>query len=186
MATGGKLVLNKNSAHAKACWEKSLSLGETLYSFVERSERLWQLLHSLVRYISKDIGDRTSAEPFFSRSTIDLPACFCMGRYLRLEPILPIVTPVAALWRSTCKPCASLPGRALSGACYAFQVTFRQVNACASGLRFAGRLQGLEICIALLRCSRSIAAASLFARPRASLPWYKNTRRRRNNRLWSP
>ena len=29
----GKLVLNK------ACWEKSLSMDEALYSFVERSER---------------------------------------------------------------------------------------------------------------------------------------------------
>ena len=34
----------------------------------------------------------------------DLPACFCMGRYLCLEPILPVATPVAGLWRSTCKP----------------------------------------------------------------------------------
>ena len=34
----------------------------------------------------------------------DLPACFCMGRYLCLEPILPVATPVATLWRSTCKP----------------------------------------------------------------------------------
>ena len=33
-----KLVLNKDSSHTKACWEKSLSLGEALYSFVERSE----------------------------------------------------------------------------------------------------------------------------------------------------
>ena len=38
------------------------------------------------------------------RSIDDLPACFCMGRYLCLEPILPVATPVAALWRSTCKP----------------------------------------------------------------------------------
>ena len=27
----------------------------------------------------------------------DLPACFCMGRYLCLEPILPVATPVAGL-----------------------------------------------------------------------------------------
>ena len=38
------------------------------------------------------------------RSIDDLPACFCMGRYLCLEPILPVATPVAGLWRSTCKP----------------------------------------------------------------------------------
>ena len=67
----GKLVLNKLAApHTKACWEKSLSLGEALYFFVERSERFWQLLHCLVHHISKDSGDRTSAEPFFGRSTI--------------------------------------------------------------------------------------------------------------------
>ena len=35
----------------------------------------------------------------------DLTACFCMGRYLYLEPILPVATPIAALWRSTCKSC---------------------------------------------------------------------------------
>ena len=29
-----------------------------------------------------------------------------MGRYLCLEPILPVATPVAGLWRSTCKPYA--------------------------------------------------------------------------------
>ena len=68
--TAGKLVLNKDSSHTKACWEKSLSLGEALYSFVERSERFWQLLHSFVRHFSKDIGDRTSTGPFFSRSMI--------------------------------------------------------------------------------------------------------------------
>ena len=36
------------------------------------------------------------------RSIDDLPACFCMGRYLCFEPILPVATPVAGLWRSTC------------------------------------------------------------------------------------
>ena len=38
------------------------------------------------------------------RSIDNLSACFCMGRYLCLEPILPVATPVVALWRSTCKP----------------------------------------------------------------------------------
>ena len=39
-----------------------------------------------------------------------------------------------------------------------------------------------------LRCSTTslLAAASSFAKSRASLPWYKNTRRTRINRLWSP
>ena len=31
------------------------------------------------------------------RSIDDLSACFCMGRYLCLEPILPVATPVARL-----------------------------------------------------------------------------------------
>ena len=31
------------------------------------------------------------------RSIGDLPAYFCMGRYLCLEPILPVATPIAAL-----------------------------------------------------------------------------------------
>ena len=92
-----------NEIHTKACQKKSLSLGEALYSFVERSERFWQVLHSSVRHISKVLGDRTSAESFFGRSTISQHA-FCMGRYLCLEPILPVATHVAALWRSTCKP----------------------------------------------------------------------------------
>ena len=94
----------KVPSHTKACREKSLSLDGALYSFVERFERFWQLLHCLVRHISKDSGDRTSAGPLFGRSTIDLPACFCMGRYLCLEPILPVATAVAGLWRSTCNP----------------------------------------------------------------------------------
>ena len=33
-----------------------------------------------------------------------LSACFCMGRYLCFEPILPSATRFHALWRSTCKP----------------------------------------------------------------------------------
>ena len=45
------------------------------------------------------------------QSIDDLPACFCMGRCLCLEPILPVATPVAGLWRSTCKPYAALTGQ---------------------------------------------------------------------------
>ena len=66
----GKLVLNKVGAPYKSMLGKSLSLGDALYLFVERSERVLQLLHSLVRHISKDFGDWTSAGPFFGRSTI--------------------------------------------------------------------------------------------------------------------
>ena len=32
------------------------------------------------------------------------PIMLCMRSYLCLEPILPVATPVAALWPSTCKP----------------------------------------------------------------------------------
>ena len=67
----GKLVLNKDSDLYKSMLgERSLTGIEALYSFVERSERFWQLLHSSVHRISKDIGDRTNVGPFFSRSTI--------------------------------------------------------------------------------------------------------------------
>ena len=54
-------------------------------------------------HISKDLGDRTSAGPFFGRSTISQHA-FVWDANLCLEPILPVATPVAALWRKTCKP----------------------------------------------------------------------------------
>ena len=68
----GTLVLNKGSNPYKKCWEKSLSLGKALYFFAERSKKFWQLLHSFVCHISKDIaaGNRTSAGLFFGRSTI--------------------------------------------------------------------------------------------------------------------
>ena len=99
-----KLVRNKGSVTYKSMLgEKSLTWQSFFFSFVERSARFWQLFHSLVRHISKDSGDRTSAGPFF-RSIDDLPACFCMGRYLCLEPILPVATQAAGLWHSTCKP----------------------------------------------------------------------------------
>ena len=67
---GEKWFLTKIASRTKARWEKCLSLGEALHSFVQRSERFWQLLHSLVRHISKESGDRTSAGPFFGQSSI--------------------------------------------------------------------------------------------------------------------
>ena len=91
----GKLVLNKVSAPYKSMLGKSLSLGEALYFFVERSERFLQLLHSLVRHISKDFGDQTSAGPFLvdRRS----PSMLLYGMLSCLEPILPVAAPVAGL-----------------------------------------------------------------------------------------
>ena len=96
----GKLLLNKGSVPDKACWEKSLSLGEASYSFVDWSERFWQLLSA--SHFKRYWGSDKCVAVF--RSIDDLQACFCMGRYLCLEPILPVARPVAGLWRSTCKP----------------------------------------------------------------------------------
>ena len=60
---------------------------------------LSQLSASLVkRYRGSD-----KCEAVF-RSIDRLPACFCIGRCLCLEPILPVAAPVTALWHSTCKP----------------------------------------------------------------------------------
>ena len=108
--------------------------GKALCFFAERSERFWQPLHSLVRQgggekkiaptatsflwllvqfffhrplvrpISKDIGDRTSAGPFFDRSTISQHA-FVWNAIFVYNQFLS----VAALWRSTCKPCIGVP-----------------------------------------------------------------------------
>ena len=66
----GKLVLNKDGVPYKACWEKSLSLGEALYSFAEREETFWQLFHNLVCQISTDIGDPKNAGVF----SVDRPS----------------------------------------------------------------------------------------------------------------
>ena len=40
------------------------------------------------------------------RSIDRLQACFCMGRYLCLDPYLPVAKRFHALWRCTCKPYA--------------------------------------------------------------------------------
>ena len=69
---GENCFWTKIASLTKARWEKSLSLIKVLYSFVEGSERFWQLFHSLVCHISKNIGNRTNinAGPFFDPSTI--------------------------------------------------------------------------------------------------------------------
>ena len=99
----GKLVLNKDSAPYKSM------LGEkSLYSSKNSSIPLSSL------FLLGEIGtvlttpSRLSASHFkrsresdkcgaVFQSLDDLPACFSMGRYLCLEPILPVATPVAGL-----------------------------------------------------------------------------------------
>ena len=47
LGNGENLFQTKIASNTKTCWEKSRSLVEALYSFVVRSERFWQLSHSL-------------------------------------------------------------------------------------------------------------------------------------------
>ena len=95
-----KLVLNKDSVPYKSMLgEKSVIRRSSLFF---RGE-VWKVLTALSQLRAshvRDIGDRTSAGLFFSGSTVSQ---LCMERYLCLDPILPVATPVAALWRSTWK-----------------------------------------------------------------------------------
>ena len=85
----GKLVLNKDCIPSyKSMLGERRSLVEGLYSFVKKSERFWQLFNSLVHHISIGVRNWTKATSSIGR----LPACFCLGCYLRLEPILPVAT----------------------------------------------------------------------------------------------
>ena len=66
----GKLVLNKVSGPYKSMLgEKSLTWRSSLFLRGE-VRMVLQLLHSLVPHVSKDFWDRTSAGPFFGRSTV--------------------------------------------------------------------------------------------------------------------
>ena len=78
--------------------DKSLAGGSSLFFRRE----VWKVLTTLSQLSASHIkrfwgSDKCGAA---LRLIDDFPACFCMGRCLCLEPILP----VAALWRSTCKP----------------------------------------------------------------------------------
>ena len=98
----GKLVLNKGSAHTKACWEKSLSLGEALYFFVEKSERFWQLLHCLVHHISKMVGiGQVRGRFLVDRRS---PSMLLYGTLSLLRTNFAGCYAGWGLWRSTCKP----------------------------------------------------------------------------------
>ena len=104
-----KLVLNKGSVpYISMLGEKSLTWRSSLFLRIEvrtvlATPSLLSASH-LKRYWR---SDKCGA---VFRTIDDLPACFCMGRYLCLEPILPVTTPVAGLWRSTCKPYYCIAG----------------------------------------------------------------------------
>ena len=91
-----KLVLNKGSVPYKSMLgEKSLTGRSSL--FLRRE--VWTVLKTSSQlsasHFKRYWGSDKSGAVF--RSIDDLPACFCMGRYLCLEPILPVATPVAGL-----------------------------------------------------------------------------------------
>ena len=99
----GKLVLNKGSVPYKSMLgEKSLTCRSSLV--LRREVRTVLTTPSLfsASHLKRHWGSDKCGAVF--RSIDDLPACFCMGRNLCLEPILPVAMPVAGLWRSTCKP----------------------------------------------------------------------------------
>ena len=92
----GKLVLNKGSAPYKSMLgEKSLPGRSSL--FLRREVRMVLATPSLssASHFQRSRGSDKCEAVF--RSIDDLPACFCRGRYLCLEPILPVATPVAGL-----------------------------------------------------------------------------------------
>ena len=99
----GKLVLNKDCVPYKSMLgEKSLAVRSSLFFRRE----VWKVLTTLSQLCASHIKRFRRSDKWGAvfRSIDDFPACFCMGRCLCLEPILPVATPVAALWRSTCKP----------------------------------------------------------------------------------
>ena len=97
-----KLVLNKGSGPYKSMLgEKSLTWRSSLFLPREVRTVLTTPSQLSASHFKRYWGSDKCGAVF--RSIDDLPACFCMGRYLCLEPILPVATPVAGLWRSTCK-----------------------------------------------------------------------------------
>ena len=99
----GKLVLNKDCVPYKSMLgEKSFAVRSSLFFRRE----VWTALTTLSQLCASHIKRFRRSDKWGAvfRSIDDFPAWFCMGRCLCLEPILPVATPVAALWRSTCKP----------------------------------------------------------------------------------
>ena len=93
------LVLNKDSAPYKSILgEKSLTGRSSLFLLGKIGTVLTTPSRLSASRFKRSRGSDKCRAVF--RSIDNLPACFCMGRYLCSEPILP----VAGLWRSTCKP----------------------------------------------------------------------------------
>ena len=82
--------------------EKSLAGQSSLFL----REKVWTILTTLSQLNAAHFRRYWGSDMWGAvfRSIDDLLACLCMGRYLCLEPILPVAMPVAVLWRSTCKP----------------------------------------------------------------------------------
>ena len=92
----GKLVLNKDSIpYKRMLGERSLTSRSSLFLPGEVGTVLTTPSQLSATHFKRSWGSDKRWAVF--RSINDLPACFCMGRYLCLEPILPVATPVAAL-----------------------------------------------------------------------------------------
>ena len=96
----GKLVLN--APYKSMLGEKSLTWRSSLFLLGEIGTVLTTPSRLSASHFKRSRGSDKCGAVFWSIDA--LPACFCMGRYLCLEPILAVATPVAALWHSTCKP----------------------------------------------------------------------------------
>ena len=92
----GKLVLNKGSVPYKSMLgEKSLTWRSSLFLRTEVRTVLATSSLLSASHFKRYWGSDKCGAVF--RSIDDLPACFCMGRSLCLEPYLPVATPVAGL-----------------------------------------------------------------------------------------
>ena len=90
------LVLNKDSAPYKSMLgEKSLTGRSSLFLLGKIGTVLTTPSRLSASHFKRSRGSDKCRAVF--RSIDDLPACFCMGRYLCLELILPVATPVAGL-----------------------------------------------------------------------------------------
>ena len=127
------MVLNKDSSPYKSMLgekslggRRSLFLREKVGTVLTTPSKLSESHFNRSRW-----SDKCGA---VFRTIDDLPACFCMERCLCLEPILPVDTPVAGLWHSTCKP-------------YFWSFTFAPV--CEISIHVSGKSSEVRFC----RCS---------------------------------
>ena len=91
-----KLVLNKDCAPYKSMLgEKSLPGRSSLFLLGEIRTVLTTPSQLSASHFKRCRRSDKCGAVFWSIN--DLPACICMGRYLCLEPILPVASPVAGL-----------------------------------------------------------------------------------------